>query len=178
MMSATFLKEESGFTVVEMLVAIVLSSIIIGIAWQGYRGFQQVNLNWRRRAALQEPARIILNGLVARLRYARAILDYDETSLVFLDRFATRKKVTARNGQIFIDGHPMIARDAVKAHLRFTFFSDDAEVNPVFADEKIADKIKMVIIISNPKGEKFNLETIVHLRNNQSHSAEFSSAVW
>ena len=97
MMSATFLKEESGFTVVEMLVAIVLSSIIIGIAWQGYRGFQQVNLNWRRRAALQEPARIILNGLVARLRYARAILDYDETSLVFLDRFATRKKVTARN---------------------------------------------------------------------------------
>ena len=79
-------KDTRGFTAVELLVAMTLTGLIVGVSYKSYLFFQQNFVRWQERTGLEEAARRAMIALPNDIQALRRILQAEDQSMTFINQ--------------------------------------------------------------------------------------------
>lgn len=157
---------EKGFTVVELLIAMMLTGIVTGFTFKAYRYFENSFYNWQQRVALQEVSRRIVSTVCSDLQLARAIEEAENTAIEMRSRDNRLVSYTLRNGLLLRNGHVLNKDKKMKiTSLRFeTFDEENQNISNHFSQEKVG-RVEVRVAVKHKSGRKFKLVSSVCLRN-------------
>lgn len=160
--------DTKGFTVVELLVAITLMSIVGVLSSQVFLGFQRNRIQWQERVLLEQCGRRVLNAMIFDLQSLRTLLDSEENSIKLIDskrkliRYLLHENVIRRNGRSVLPA----GIDAKM--LKFSYYSSQGrELNMILSDKASIARIRVTLILRNQKQKRFELTSAAMLRNRQ-----------
>lgn len=157
---------EKGFTVVELLVAMMLTGIVTGFTFKAYRYFEEGFYRWQERVRLEETSRRIVSTVCSDLQLARAIEEAENTAIEMRSRDNRLVSYTLRNGLLLRNGHVLNKDKKMKiTSLRFEYFDEENQnITNHFLQDKVA-RVEVRLAVIHKTGRKFQLASSVCLRN-------------
>jgi Tfp pilus assembly protein PilE len=96
---------EVGFTIVEALVALLLTSLVLGLAYGSYTFLSRMTTQWRGRMALENTAHLLVRDLTRRAHRAVEIKMEDD-SWRFVSPEGTPTRYRHRGTSLYRNGRP------------------------------------------------------------------------
>ena len=156
---------DQGFTVVELVVAMTLLALVIGLGYSGARFAERRFVAWQRRTALDLAATRILAAISRELRLSPGGVHGDRNRLEF---FGPRKQTItyeSQGGRILRNRRNLLPPVCEAGTLAFTYLDATLEPNPFFGDSNGIVYVRIRIALTSATSYRVELVTGVTLRN-------------
>lgn len=159
------IKDMRGFTAVELLVAMTLTGLMVGVSYKSYLFFQQNFVRWQERTGLEEAARRVMIAVPNDIQTLRRILQAEDQSMTFMNQ--NRDIVSYRLHQriFFKNERPLLNKVFFVKKLQFTYFVSDGSWIEYGSDVADIERIKVQLVLEDKRKASFALIAEITLRN-------------
>ncbi len=182
-MSISKLKEESGYTLVEIMVALSMSFIVIGLGYAALHFTQVRYKEWQVQEQVMRKQHTIQKMIYNDISQARKVLSIEPNLLQLQDKrdsllvYSYKDSILYRNERIMNNKQlPMLScyflGDEPESIFDFKVFMDQLESQTVDNDLLQTDStfiqcVQFYYEIQNPTGEILNAHAVINLRNKE-----------
>ncbi len=159
------IKDTRGFTAVELLVAMTLTGLIVGVSYKSYFFFQQNFVRWQGRINLEEAARRVMIVLPNDMQTLRRILQAEDQSMTFMNQNRDIVSYRLHKRNIFKNERPLLNKSFFVKKLQFTYFVSDGSWIEYGGDVADIERIKVQLVLVDKRKTSFALTTEITLRN-------------
>jgi len=158
-------KDTRGFTAVELLVAMTLAGLIVGVSYKSYLFFQQNFVHWQERIGLEETARRVMIAIPSDILILRRILQAEDQSMTFMNQNRELVSYRLHKRNIFKKERPLLNKGIFVKKLQFTYFVADGRWIEYGGDVADIERIKVQLVLEDKRKTSFALTTEITLRN-------------
>lgn len=155
--------KDSGYTIVELLIALTLLGIVTGLAYQGYRFLQRSFQRWQSRVALEQDGGRIMSAIRNDIILWKRIEHAEAATLSVVRDDNKRIVYRLADQQVLRNGRELNPEGVAVARFEFTYFVHDneSETNPYVTE---IDAIAIALTVENRAGN-FELRCRMSKRN-------------
>lgn len=149
------LKDENGYTIVELVVAMGMVSIIVGLAFMVYHFSLREMRNWRERLAVENSAHIVVNALTNDITWMQQLLLAEPKALSFIRAQGDTVLIAIEADSVMIQRRNRFTKPIVSEKSCFTYIQDDlnqvkmVEICLVFIESKREFEVKTAVGVRN-----------------------------
>jgi len=159
------IKDTRGFTAVELLVAMTLTGLIVGVSYKSYFFFQQNFVRWQERVSLEEAARRVMIAVPNDIQTLRRILQAEDQSMTFVNQNRDIISYRLHKRNIFKNERPLLNKGFFVKKLQFTYFVSNGRWIEYDGDVADIERIKVQLVLEDKRKTSFGLTTEITLRN-------------
>jgi type II secretory pathway component PulJ len=149
------IKDENGYTIIEIVVAMGMVSIIAGLAFMVYNFSLREMRNWRERLAMENSAHIVVNALANDIIGMQQLLLAESKALKFIRAQGDTAFISIMNDSLLIQRQNRFTKPLVSEKSYFNYFKED--LNRI--------KLIEIVLVLGGRGREFEITTSVGIRN-------------
>ncbi len=159
------IKDTRGFTTVELLVAMTITGLVVGVSYKSYFFYQQNFVRWRERTGLEEASRRVMITLPNDIQTLRRILQAEDEAMTFMSQ--NRDIITYRfyKRNIFKNERPLLNKGFFVKKLQFRYFVSDGSWIEYGGDVADIERVKIQLVLKDKRETSFELISEITLRN-------------